>query len=70
MNRLWIEDWTLSENCELWGALSEGPEYLKRQLEIAVSNFRSSTKGQRLPRGPREWRAIRNMNGHEKRRGS
>jgi hypothetical protein len=36
MNRLWVEDWTLSENCELWGALSELPEYFKKQLEIAA----------------------------------
>jgi hypothetical protein len=36
MNRLWVEDWTLSENCELWGALSELPEYFKNQLEIAA----------------------------------
>ena len=35
MNRLWVEDWTLSENCELWGAISEVPEYFKKQLEIS-----------------------------------
>ena len=37
MNRLWVEDWTLSENCGLWGALSELPEYFEKELEIVVS---------------------------------
>jgi hypothetical protein len=71
MDRLWVEDWTLSENCELWEALSEVPEYFKKQFKIAVSNVMSSkTEGQRLAR---RWRAegtINNPNRDERRRGS